>query len=504
MLPGQKGVMVIPKVNGSRITHWTLPQQAVAALDNTAGMPYKKLGHLGELYPPITAPLSSIGKDGKPIWGRAGSDPMIGGNAVGHWQWGNNLGSIKRFGYFSNSKTNDIVVIGQGVSNILENGTTIGAKLKKQLLKPSSLAGENCGYTPYGLGRNMLYYLEAYGRFYFICDPIKKKNVRNISFMCPGLRSTNSAIQYCWLGHPNNTYVERRAMYGPYAYQWRVRRHNRDRNGNGMSEGFYSMAYDAPFSLMYDAAAIFGLSIKKTSSQRYKTQVKSVLAARATVVPADMSVINLRYNWFGVGGTEGGAGNYGNFYCDPHNTTSSVCNYISAAQSLASDLDFEAYGCPNDRLQKGACFDPCLSIRYAQGFFPGGKVQDMFTNNGKSSQPQQMRLVSMANFNARGKVITEEEQSKLDPKVFFRSPVNTPHARITRGLNKVENRIYPSGEVVGMSPCRDGGSDHCNFLTPTIHLQTSSLPMIDTLSFLSAANYAANLYESYNIRGDES
>ena len=150
---------------------------------------------------------------------------------------------------------------------------------------------------------------------------------------------------------------------------------------------------------------------------------------------------------------------------------------------------------------KGTCFDPCMSMRYGQGFFPEGKSQNLF---GGSSQSKQVRLVAAANLNSNGSVITSDEPSALDKNIVFRSPVNTPYGRIKRGLVSIGGAGYTPKNNFGVAPCNDGGADHCNYLTPTIHLKTSTMLIANTSSFTVANNYASNLYESYNIRGDES
>ena len=494
MPDGKKGVKVEVRVNGNLINHWTLNQQAFASLDNYAGMQWDKIGGVGSLYPPASRANEIL-------------SPNMG---IGHWQWGTNLGAIKRFGINSEPEDNDIKLLGRSVSSSTPPQKEILNKIKDRFLTHTTLAGENCGYTPYGLGRNMLYYIEAYGRFYLICDSAKKKNVANKSFMCPGLRHTNSAIQYFWLGKPRNTYVERRSMYGPYAYQWRVRRHNRDRNGNGISEGFYSMGYNTRYELMYDAPAIYGLYVKRNPSSEYMEMVNKVKALRNTVFP-DTSIGDLRNLWFGERGSEGTSRPYGNisFSCDATHPAynSNMCAYVDAAKSLANNLDFRAYSCPEDRLRKGECFDPCLSIRYSHGFFPGGKAQNMFNYTPEISanlaSPKNLRLVPLANFKD-GNMIIKDERSVVDTNAFFRSPVNTPHARIWRRLQEINGASMTNSEgIVGVSPCRDGGSDHCNYITPTLHLDTSSNLVGKTNVFLNSLGLAANIYATYDTRGGD-
>jgi hypothetical protein len=503
---GKKGIKVIAKVGGYSVSHWTLPQQAVAALDTRAGMRWDKLTNIGGLYPPITQ-SQFINEKNRITTANAGYDPVIGGYGIGHWQWGNNLGSIKRFGFQSDTTTNDLIFIGNGAPQPNQIPQSKINEVKEKLVEPDTLAGENCGYSRLGLGRNMLYYLEAFERFYILCGPLKKKNVRNLSFMCPGLRFTNSAIQYFWLGQPNNTFLERRPMYGPYAYQWKVKRHNRDRNGNGASEGFYSMGWSEKYSLLYDAPAIFGLYVKTDATDSYKGQVKRVIEARDKVFTDGISAYgSYRSNWFGVGGNEGTSRPYGNYFCKS-SIPSDLCDYISTAQGLGAMPDFKAYTCTESQLNAGQCFDPCISMRYGQGFFPGGKSQNLFgytsSDSANLGQPKNLRLVPMANKDLLGQVITKDEQSKVDSKVVFRAPVNTPHARVWRGL---EPTITSNGAetIVGISACQDGGSDHCNYLTPTIHLKTSAVLLTNSSAFNIAQNFAANIYEDYNIRGDMS
>lgn len=492
---GQKGIRIEAKVNGALVSHWTLSQQAYASADSSVGMKWDKIGMIGSLYPPA-ATIYDI------------TSPNMG---IGHWQWGNNLGAIKRFGYLSTTDDNDLVILGRGYSSSAPVSPDWLKKIKDKFVGPSTLAGSNCGYTKYGLGRNMLYYIEAFDRFYLICDPVKKKNVQNISFMCPGLRQTNSAIQYYWLGQPNNTYVERRAMFGPYAYQWRVKRHNRDRNGNGMSQGFYSMGYETRYELMYDAPAIYGLYLKRDTSSEYIGQVNKVLDLRKNIFGVVSDIATFRHIWFGEAGSEGTAGRYGDFTfsCDPtswaYNTN--MCDYISAAKDLADNLDFRAYSCPDAQLIKGQCFDPCLSMRYGQGFFPGGKSQNMFgyisNQSANLNDPKNLRLVPNANYK-NDALIIEDEKSKVDPNTYFRSPVNTPHALVWRGLMSLGDYFPKKQEgIAGISPCRDGGSDHCNFMTPTIHLDSTSALLGSTSPFIGSEGFAANVYQAFVSRSTD-
>lgn len=221
--------------------------------------------------------------------------------------------------------------------------------------------------------------------------------------------------------------------------------------------------------------------------------------------------MSLRTWWFGEAGSEGTARRYGNFTfsCDTEGSyyNSDMCAYVDAAKALANGLDFRAYSCPETRLVEGECFDPCLSIRYSHGFFPGGKAQTMFGYTPKSSvnleTPKNLRLVATANFDGNT-LITEDEQSVVDKNVYFRSPVNTPHARVWRRLKKIgEEMIETAERVVGISPCQDGGSDHCNYITPTLHMDSSSQLIGQTTTFINGQTYAANIYQSYDVRGND-
>jgi hypothetical protein len=493
MADGKKGVKSTVYLNGYKVGHWSLPQQAVASLDNQAGVQYTKLGNIGELYPPVNSRYDF---------------PNFG---IGHWQWGNNLGAIKRFGKFSDFNSQDISFVGGAGAFTQDVGNAVIEQIKDKLLTSSDLAGENCGYTKCGLGRNMLYYLEAFERFYILCDPVKKKNVTNRSFMCPGLRMSNSAVQYFWLGRPQNTYLKRRPMYGPYAYQWKVNRHNRDRNGNGISEGFYSMGHGVKYSLPYDAPATFGLYVKKNTSSAYLTALADLKTQRDVMVSKyGLNILNIRDGWWGQRGTEGTSRSYGNitFSCNPgaSDYNQEICDYVSSALSLATNINFGDNACSQDLLAKGECFDSCLSMNYSQGFFPGGKSLDLLSNvtqsNVNSQNDKNIKIIPIAKIE-KGLAILGDERIQGNDTMVFRSPLNTPHARITKGLRTIDSDIVTGGFIAGISPCQDGGSEHCNFITPTIHLGVSSYLIGQGTAYSQVKNYIANVYDNLaNIRGE--
>ena len=58
--------------------------------------------------------------------------------------------------------------------------------------------------------------------------------------------------------------------------------------------------------------------------------------------------------------------------------------------------------------------------------------------------------------------------------VSFRATFGAPHLKyLISGLNLAGYSIA-SQELNGFSPCFDGGSDHCNYMTPTLNLGTST------------------------------
>jgi hypothetical protein len=72
-----------------------------------------------------------------------------------------------------------------------------------------------------------------------------------------------------------------------------------------------------------------------------------------------------------------------------------------------------------------------------------------------------------------------DEVSEIDDNIIFRAPVNTPHAVMSRKNGK---------KPIGISPCKDGGSDHCNYNTPCVFLGTSSFLEGQTTAFYSLVN----------------
>ncbi len=450
MASGQSGVQL--QIPG--IVHWANMQPAVATTSSSYGVIWNQLGNAGELYNPSN-----------PVGYANNSQIQIG---LGQWQWGNNLGTIHSFG--TESTLADITVTPGPFTqvNLMQ--------LQSGLLKNGVLGGANCGWNQCGLGRNMLYFIEGWDAFYLFCDNIKKKNVQNLNYMGPALRQTNSSIQYFWLGKPSNTYVQRYPMFGPYAYQWKVARHNRDRNGNGMPESFYSYGWNQNFSLMYDAPAVYGL-FRKTPNQN-PNGVAQVIEARNNAMGGAQNTLTIQNIKFGFTYSDQQSITYGDIFIgDIDNPTPTALQaYVGTGADFAAGLPFGAYGCSDTDLNNGECFDQCLSIRYANGFMPGGKAQDLADN-----------FPSGAGYNVvANNIFTSAPLFNLSTVtgmggVYFRGPFGTPHFKYLSTKGYVMN---------GFSPCADGGGDHCNYITPTLNIGTTCYYQKAGPSYITAVNNA--------------
>ena len=462
MPTSQDGIKVV--VDG--VVHWANMQTAIVDTDGRYGVKWDKLGNAGELYVPSTSVAN------------AGQTTISPG--IGQWQWGNNLGTIHSFGW--NSPQSDLA------QSPYQLSPSDFQKLKKNLLNGGVLAGDNCGWHKNGLGRNMLYWIEGFSSFYLYCDPLKKKNVTNYNYMGPALRQTNSSMQYFWMGKPNNSYLDRYPLFGPYAYEWKVRKHNRDRNGNGVSEGFYSYGWGQNYTMQYDAPAIYGLFMKYKESAR---DVNGMNAARITALGD--GAINVKSIRFGFTNGDGGAYRYGNVWLGDINslTPSPALSYVlSGSESFATTPEFNKYGCSDEDLLAGRCFDPCLSMRYQFGFLPGGKRQNMAPIFNPSVSASQYRIV--ANSPVVGGSPVGETHLNGDGQ-YFRGAFGTPHLTY---LKAHAGHTLSSQELNGMSPCFDGGADHCNYITPTLNFGSSVYSESQSSSFLSNANLAT---QSINI-----
>lgn len=453
-----------PFPGGAAIQHKNVKQKAFVTNNSRVGLRSFQYEGIPQLYPPGTAGIRTGG----------------GTNSVGIWQYHNNIGAIKRFGVGNQVPDVDITV-DTGMAFPVNGGTTDEAVIAqdafKRLFSGSSLGGD-CGYHANAVGANLLYFIENFQRFYISC-PAKggsKGKVRNYSYTAPGLRFGTSIVQYNWLGKPSSTYLKRKTKAGPYAYEWKVIRHNRDRRGNGWSEGFWSSFWEKKMYL-YDQAAVYGLY--RTSSDpdpAYQARVKEVLSLRGvalgTIKPAGLiqNLVNFITNtphapgqlsFARIGPARGpkdscgsmrkactAVGAIGNDNTDP------VCNWLDVALHLGAPPGGN-YGCPRASLDSGECFDPCLSLKYTQGFYPGGKL-----------------LALTAGFRQPGSRTTTQLVSEEAYKDFL-----IYSSKIMQGgtAQALFSKKILRGPRKSISPCKDGGADHCNYLTPVLNIGESSL-----------------------------
>jgi len=541
MQDGEKGVRLDVKVNGDVVKHPRVDDVAQLGMTNppapsrvsAAGYISKvpNIGHPGQLYG-FYEGFTSIG-------------------VTSTWQMHQNMGAVKRFG--RSSEYND----GNGPDFIYVNdisATDQQASLdafnyvKDVIVTDSTLAGSNCGYLENSLGRHMLYYVEAFDRFYNFCDSKAKFNSRNPAFVAPGLRLGDAPFQYTWIGQPSDTYLKRFAMYGPYAYQWKVMRHNRDRLGNGISEGFYSMGWKEKYSLMYDAPAIYGLYLREDSSDTRQRAIDTLHRLRGHAFPnepfAGMQFLGRRggrAEGYGYGDIRINCEDYGGIQStilearnnDPITSSgpssfSAICAYYQYAAS-ANLFDFTEYFCDLKNIKDGECFDPCLSMRYSHGFMPGGKlighlsagkkegasgplVSYKITHQGRDIGDGTIEAVqtTLEDF-SDDYTLVENENSFGDvvSKIKLRGPASTRYARqIIEGEaevatpfptklqensaenQKFEDLAYNVGLVSSrlewsISPREPGGADHCNYLTPIVHVGGNYSPRTNINAFHS-------------------
>ena len=443
--------------------HFSVHEPAYITLGSAIGVKPSQQFHHGELYP------YSEGDDNKYYYWF----PNTYGVGV-TWQFSNNLGTVKRFGKFSPLMAEEVPPVDNlaAINNDLA-GKTIdevqasfgwnkdliadtediywrplwwGAasqrkefKAAKRMIGPTTLAGPNCGWAIHSGGRFMLYYVETLMRYWTRCDHAAASGAEgkkakasatseNKSYIGPGMRQGSSSIQYFWGGKPYNTYLKRHPLHGPYAFNWETMRHNRDRNGNGFSEGFYSTKANRRFEELYDPPAIFGLYGRQQMD--YRPEVKEMRKFRRLGWLKFGNNVNIMGQRFGRRGATRGCGthrlncvqerreykyksewNYRNVKCvttfeqnEPGHCTNiqigtkaqceaggfvwtdsftswktiydkecAQCQWYEHATDLGPDPMW-FWGCNEVQLLRGVCFDPCLSMKYNYGFFPGGKL----------------------------------------------------------------------------------------------------------------------------------
>ena len=642
----------------SNAFHYTAGDRAIIITSLMAGVPTTRINHQGELYP--------WNENDTAYW--YDTHHTIGHHGKGvSWQFSNNLGIIKRFGKCApmpegGDETYDwsagnIVRTAEtaaGFTSIISQGTAAHNKLRwlpkdtsdyffwawgnsremmrgwraaKQLIGPSTLAGIQCGFRQEGCGRYMLYFVEALHRYYQTCGESEKKKEINLSFIAPGLRHGAAGTNYFWGGFPSSTYVKRYAKVGPYAYEWRVSTHNRDRNGNGISESFYSTKYDRNMYL-YDPPAIYGLWARQTDHLKTSPKIDTLrkLRRRAQWSPCQGEVnaksgqpscaghtkngyraipwqlAGLRFGPYGTS-KNGGCGTMRLGCVDtPHlprrrsysSNSNEPCNWYKYAIKLGLDHGSH-YGCNEKQLLEGVCFDPCLSMKYNYGFFPGGKLLTInnyvkYKTSRHDAEPPKgvanaaggvlpnaglaaSKIPSKSSLNANkspqaqkaqadsgvaGAVVKAANPSRFltqltndvhDEEIaitksksmkfvrMLRGPWATPYRRIKAEIAAAGLGLPPGGRktnsdvfnsiatpaIIGqtheeltlggafysqpdkvtsaqrysdtsVSPCNAYGADHCNYLTPTIHIGMDTQFSFMTSDIMANAAYLGGQY----------
>lgn len=340
------------------------------------------------------------------------------------WQFDNNLGTIKRYGYNEfTSFMRDQDDLGNptapadaslySAKNYLREYQHYEDALvdARNLFNPTTIAGADAGWhDPNGLARKMLYFVEPFDSYYSLC--FNGARVINPTFIAPGLRGGFSSIQYAWFGQPNSPKSVRKSMYGPYAYQWKTLRNNRDRHGNGMPLSFYSYSTETNYSLMYDAAAFYGLYLRDVDAIAndiaLNKRVYQIRRLRETAAQAWGFDGTSRNKWFGyyphgdisvVGCGSVHAGRPPSYtnnesqlerdlrdgfaattLLDRYDKRTILCSYTEGfgdEYRVNSFTDVKSYlYCSEEDEFYGRCFNPCLSFRNQMGFMPGGKKLD--------------------------------------------------------------------------------------------------------------------------------
>ena len=424
------------------LIHRTRLVKAILSTDSSFGVRWNKIRNVAELYPPIRY---------QPDGGAVGFCATLGRNP-GHAQFQENLGCIK---IYSRDPAQNGPASSDGSSVLFgKNSRVDGAKAadrvdivglqirllnnnSNQPIKSTTITGPECGYVNPSAGRLMHFYVETFDTYYSLCEigGIKPKKVQNESHIAGGLRTGRPGLQYNFLGKPNNARLKWTSMPGAYAFQWKVERHNRDRNGNGMPLCFWSYNWEERMDNMYDAAAVYGAVRRIRPSPRRQDLKSKRLAAgygRAiggTIGPDDGPK-------YGCGGTRW---KIDRSDPDPNNhifkPNKEIAEYIEAALSVSPD--FSAFGCPpNDK----NCFPACVSLKYPEGYSPKGaktmfSPQYLYTSNPYSSEKYSIRVNNKT--------------------------VNIKHVKMT--------------------PCEDNSAqdnrDLCNYLTPTLHIGIDTFPV---------------------------
>lgn len=461
--------------NQAKVKHWSVEETAWATDSTKEGIPFKAGDIVSALYPP------SEGSYRYKSYPYQQVDQTYG---KGHWQFSNNFGLIKRLGYldipsdsssWDGKDSNGQVLL--KYSNYIKDKKKLTSNIKTSL--QSYPGGLDAGWKKSSLGRHMAYFVEGFDSFYILCGNKKKEFIKNLSFIAPGLRVGNAGFQYAWFGQPNSSYITRQVLPGPYAYFWKVNKNNRDRNGNGMPLGMYSYVTDGSYSMMYDLPAVYGLYLRnyamKDKNQEKIFALKYIRELFSKMTYPD-NVKNGAYQWKGKFefnssdtldgsthwcGIPGGSPGYScNGTTPVGDTPQYYCDYPNYALDVAGSPDLSVYKCSTEDIKAGLCFPPCLSLRYDQGIVPGGKKLNLFGNFGNP-------LISGPDTVIADASVKDNERNILLERVL--GPKYTPWAR------KLEFFVAPYltssiEKYKSIDPSMGGGSDHCNYVTPTVWL----------------------------------
>jgi hypothetical protein len=63
-------------------------------------------------------------------------------------------------------------------------------------------------------------------------------------------------------------------------------------------------------------------------------------------------------------------------------------------------------------------------------------------------------------------------------------------------------RVGTPANIGGISPCQDGGSDHCNYLTATIHLGKANQLIGADSAYMKSYQEAASVFSDLLVRGE--
>ena len=454
-----KGVPIILK----NFIHRTHYESAVLTENTSFGVKANKLRSIAELYPPRRYTSAS------PIPDWDGKNP-------GHHQFETNLGSIKK--YSKNTAENlkvdngpygpvkNLEILPASVSNIVSHAQDLMLKFNKAIFLDASskiITGPECGYTAPTFGRLMHFYVESLFTYYLLCEVggVKPKKVKNFSHIAGGLRTGRAGLQYNWLGKPNDSRLKRVSMPGPYAFQWKVERHNRDRSGNGMPLSFWSYNYEKKIDDLYDAAAVYG-AVKKTNLQYDGlSQGQKTLRQNMANTMYGLGSVAVTLRGASIGPDDGpklGCGSIrwrasGEMGGDKPNTD--FVKYMQGVAGVGPD-PFSVYGCSGPDATD--CFYPCVSLKYPEGFTPrGGK--NLGYANGSERHYVTSSITKSSNY-----------------------PATVPGATKTYKVFSID-----------LSPCSTNKKDICNYLTPTVHVGIDTWPVAKTSNIFHLITSISNL-----------